>query len=552
MELRILGPLEVVGDDGTAIAIGGSRERALVARLALSPNRVGSSSQLIVDLWGDAATDGAEHALRVHVSRLRKLLRPAGLDTLVETRSPGYVLRVEPSHVDAEQFEALAAHGREAVGAGEHAEASRVFRESLQLWRGPALADLVEFPFAAADAARLEERRLSVLEETLNVELALGRHREVAAELEWLTTEHPLRERLWELRMLALYRGGRQADALRAYQDLRKLLAASVGLEPMPALRKLEEAILRQDPNLDWSQPQAEPSRVAAPGFPTEGLGLRSPKTRYASSGGVRIAYQEVGQQCGTDLVIIPGFVSNLDLYWENPTYVHMFERLSRSSRIILWDKRGTGLSDPVSTVPSLAQRGEDLLAVLDAVDSARAVLFGISEGGALSLHLAATNRGRVSGVILYGVTPRFVAGPDWDWGWPASRAAHLPEYLEDNWGDNALLDVFAPTAAGEEAAQRAWNRTQRLGASPAMGRAVMEAMIAIDCRDLLSSVTTPTLVLHRRGDRVAYPEAGRYMAAHIANSRLVELDGDLQILLLPKVEPILNEIETFLAAVKR
>jgi DNA-binding SARP family transcriptional activator/class 3 adenylate cyclase len=264
MEFRILGPLEVV-DDGRSRALGGSQERALLALLLLSANRVVSGERLAEDLWGDHPPDGAAQALRVGVSRLRKALREVGGDGVLVTRAPGYLLGVDPEHLDAARFEALLAKGRDQAAAGQHQEAAVTLREALALWRGPVLADLADAPFARAEAARLEEARLAATEGRVEADLACGRHAELAAELDALTRAHPLREGLWAQRMLALYRSGRQAEALRAYQDLRLLLGEELGIEPSAPLRRLESAILRHEGELDWQPPAQKPVTPAGP-----------------------------------------------------------------------------------------------------------------------------------------------------------------------------------------------------------------------------------------------------------------------------------------------
>jgi DNA-binding SARP family transcriptional activator len=250
MEFRILGPLEVIGDDGASVAVGGSRERGVLALLLLSANRVVPSERLAADLWGDHAPEGATHALRVHVSRLRRALREAGAEGVLVTQSPGYVARVPPGALDAARFEALLGRGREAAAEGDHRAAADMLREALALWRGPALADLPEAQVARAEAIRLEEARLVALEGRIDADLACGRQAELVGELEGLTKVHPLREHLWYLRMLALYRAGRQAEALAAYQELRHLLDDELGIAPSEALSRLQTAILRQDPEL--------------------------------------------------------------------------------------------------------------------------------------------------------------------------------------------------------------------------------------------------------------------------------------------------------------
>jgi ABC-type transport system substrate-binding protein/DNA-binding SARP family transcriptional activator len=249
IEFRILGPLEVrVGD--APLRIGGPRQRALLAFLLLSANKAVSRDRLIDELFGDTRPASADHALRVQVSRLRKALDGVGGERLLAS-SPGYLLRVEPGEVDLQVFEQLFAEGRRAMEEGEADHAAAKLHAAEKLWRGRPLADLEFEPFARVEVERLEELRLGAAEARIEAELALGRHAALIPELEALVGEHPLRERLRLQLMLALYRSGRQADALAAYRAGRSLLSDHLALEPSPALRKLEQAILRQDPALE-------------------------------------------------------------------------------------------------------------------------------------------------------------------------------------------------------------------------------------------------------------------------------------------------------------
>jgi DNA-binding SARP family transcriptional activator len=245
-ELRILGPLEVVRD-GAPVALGGPRQRALLALLALRAGTVVPRYRLIDELWGERPPDSAVNVLQTYVSHLRKAV-PAGR---LVTRPPGYLLAIEPDELDLHRFERLAADGRHALAAGDPAAAATALREALALWRGPALADVVEADVARVEAARLDELRLAALDERLRADLALGRHAEVVPELDALVAEHPLREGFRAHLMLALYRSGRQSDALAVYRDAHRTLGRELGIDPGHALRELEAAILRQDPSLD-------------------------------------------------------------------------------------------------------------------------------------------------------------------------------------------------------------------------------------------------------------------------------------------------------------
>jgi WD40 repeat protein/DNA-binding SARP family transcriptional activator len=252
MDFRILGPLEVL-DDGRGVAVAGTKQRALLAVLLLHRNETLSTSRLIDELWGEAPPATAPKAVHVHVSRLRKSLAAGngnGSAELVLTHEQGYELRLDAESLDAARFERLLADGRSELAAGRPKLAVAALDAALALWRGPPLADLAYEPFAQAEIARLDEIRVVAHELLAEAQLALGREGEVVVELEALIREHPYRERLRALLMLALYRSDRQAEALQAYQEARRQLVEDLGIEPGEHLRELERAILAQDPAL--------------------------------------------------------------------------------------------------------------------------------------------------------------------------------------------------------------------------------------------------------------------------------------------------------------
>lgn len=262
IEFRILGPLEVSAD-GRLLTLGGPKQRALLGLLLVHANETVARDRLIEELWAEAAPATVESALHVYLSRLRRLLNSAGASGLLVRQAHGYTLRVEPEQLDANRFRRLVVEGSEALATGKAELAAERLREALALWRGPPLADLQSERFAATAGARLGEERVSALEQRLEADLALGRHRELIGELETLVAEHPYRERLRAQLMLALYRSGRQAEALRVYQDARRTLAEELGLEPGQELKELEQAILRQEESVAATPPRR--SRVAKP-----------------------------------------------------------------------------------------------------------------------------------------------------------------------------------------------------------------------------------------------------------------------------------------------
>jgi DNA-binding SARP family transcriptional activator len=261
VEFRILGPLEVRRDD-RPVPVAGAKERALLAILVLHANEPVTTDRLVDQLWGDAPPATARKSLQVRVAALRRVL-PEGV---LLTRGGSYVLQVGRDQLDLHRFERLVAEGTQSLADGDPAAAAATLREALALWRGPALADLADEGFSEPAVARLEELRLNALEHRIEAELALGRHAQLIGELTELVAEHPLRERLRGQLMLALYRDGRQAEALDLYRRTRDTFADELGIEPGPALQDLQRAVLRQDAALAVTKPfEPERSILVAP-----------------------------------------------------------------------------------------------------------------------------------------------------------------------------------------------------------------------------------------------------------------------------------------------
>src|SRR5580693_4810862 len=469
MEFGVLGPLEVTAE-GRSLGLAGARARAVLAMLLVHANQVVSCDRLIDELW-PGQPRGAD-SLQVRLSELRKALRSAGEPDRLVTRPPGYLLRVQPGELDAPRFEQLSAEGNAALAAGDAAEAARCLGQALDLWRGPALADLDTAPFARAEAARLDEKRLAALETRAEALLACGRHRELIAELEALTTAHPLRERFWYQRMLTLYRAGRQADALRAYRELRDILVAELAIEPGADLRELQARILSQDPALDGSARRA--------GARAEAL----PPIRYArTTDGIHIAYLVAGEG-EQDIVFVPGLMSHLELFWEDPQTASFFRQLATLGRLIMFDKRDTGLSDRGPADLSLEERMEDLRTVMRAAGSSRAVLFGYSEGAPMSLLFAATYPGRVTALILGSASARWFPVP----GYPCGQGTQeMFDALEDiaarRWGQGASIEWYMQSRAGSARMREAFARFERMAISPNSFLRMMRMIHDIDVR---------------------------------------------------------------------
>ena len=272
MQFNVLGSLEVIDGD-RHVPLGGHRQRAVLAMLVLSANRVIALDRLVDELWPDKPPAQATNALQTYISKLRGALEPERAPRepprILRSEAPGYVLAVNPEDIDVARFEHSARDGRRLLKAGDAQAAHDELVAALRQWRGPALAEFADEPFARGEAARLEELRLVVLEDRIASDLALGEHGAVIGELQRLVEQEPLREQLWSHLVRALYRCGRQGDALAAYQRCRRSLAEELGIDPSPALRQLQLDVLQQSPALEWRPAQAPPA-AAGPAGTTE------------------------------------------------------------------------------------------------------------------------------------------------------------------------------------------------------------------------------------------------------------------------------------------
>jgi pimeloyl-ACP methyl ester carboxylesterase len=276
------------------------------------------------------------------------------------------------------------------------------------------------------------------------------------------------------------------------------------------------------------------------------------PTTKYAKSGDVHIAYQVVGEGA-QNLVLVPGWASHIEYAWEDPSLSHFLRRLASFSRLILLDRRGTGLSDRVNELPSLEQRMDDVRAVMDAAGAERAALFGLSEGGPMCLTFAATYPHRTSALVLYGTFARMLRAPDYPIGVPAELLGKFLEFVEQSWGTGSLsADYFAPSMARDEAFRRSWARFERLAVSPAGIKALLRITQDTDARHALSVIRVPTLVIHRAGDHVVRVESARYIAERIQGAKYVELPGPDHFPFVGDTDAILDEVEEFLTGARR
>jgi serine/threonine-protein kinase len=428
MEFRILGPLEVSGEDG-ALALGGAKQRAVLAHLVLRANHVVPADTLIDELWGEEPPETARNTVQTYVYRLRGIL---GQDR-IEGRAPGYVLLAGDGEIDADRFEALSRDARADL-VEDPAAALATLSEALALWRGPALADLHEEASLAGEIARLDELRLAALEDKISAELALGQHARIVGELEALTTQHPLRERLWGDLMLALYRSGRQAEALEAYQRARAVLADELGIDPSRRLQRLHEQVLAQDPALSAAsrpipvviKPQTPPvpgelaAETKLAGYRIEDLlGRGGMSTVYLAEDTRlrrRVALKVLASELGADERFRERFVreSQVAAGMEHPNIVPIYEAGEAEGRLFIAMRyvRGTDLRrliaregrlDPERTVRIL----RDVASALDAAHAEGLVHRDVKPGNILLIEGAGEEGRDVVYLSDFGLTKR-------------------------------------------------------------------------------------------------------------------------------------------------
>lgn len=530
MGIELTGTMQVAGAQGTstATALAGRQGRIVLASLGLA-ERPMVRDVLGERVWGQDPAPAWERDLSALVSRLRSALARTGVEARIRGVGGSWELVVASELVDVRRARVAAHDLRRHAVRGHHDRVAAASATVLDVVQRPLLPG-EQAPWL--DDARAELTRLhrEALEATARAELERGDVAAARASVIAALDLDPLREPVHRLGMEVELAAGNRAEAVRAYDDLRRLLADELGMDPAPETQALHLQILRGEPtatNSSVAQVAAPsgPGATAAP--PGTGQGPDRPRVSYARSGTVNIAYQVVGDG-PVDLVFVPGFFSNLELNWDEPHLAAFLRRVAASCRLILFDKRGTGLSDPIplDAPPPLEVRMDDVRAVLDQVGSERAIVLGFSEGGAMSLLFAATHPDRCAGLVLWGTYARQMRAPDHPWGWtreqglrrfvrPIQQVGHPP------------LRWFGTSAVGDPLVEDWWARYCRQAASPGMAIALLRANAGVDLRAVLPAVTSPALVLHRRGDPLVEVGQGRYLAEHLPDARLVEFDGD-------------------------
>lgn len=430
-----------------------------------------------------------------YVSRLRAVL---GSDAIVG-EAEGYTLKAD--RVDAIEFESLLDRARDRAS----------LEDALALWRGESFGEFSQHPFLVADTRRLHELRVHARIRLATAYLEEGDTARPISMLEALVAEEPLREDAWVLLVRALLAAGRSADAVRAAHRCRRQLA-EIGLEPSAPLAEAEADALQQRTG------SARPT-----------IDVDIGPVRYVRGGGVHLAYQVVGGG-PVDLIFSSYGSVSIDSIWDNDRFASFITRLGAACRVVLYDTRGIGLSDPidVESPPSIGEQSDDLRAVIDAAGAGRPVVVGVGDGGPTAITYAHLYPNGLIGLVLINTFARIVEAPDYP-GVPEDRFdANLKMSTDpDDGRDTSLvLRNHAPSVAADPTFRRWWERAGRRGASPATAAALWRVRYGADVRDLLGTLHVPTLVLHRRHTRVVPWQHGAFLADHIPSARFVELDG--------------------------
>ncbi|MFI0349946.1 alpha/beta fold hydrolase [Actinomadura sp. 9N407] len=533
---RLLGPVDfVVGRE--VVDAGSAKQRCVLAALLWTPGAPVPVETLIDRVWGDEPPAQAHNSLYSYIARLRSLMNGTTPGGSLTRNSQGYRLEVDPDRVDLARYQRLVRIARTAASARDRLAA---FDQALALWRGEPLSG-VPGPWARRARDGLDLKHVGVLAEWARTAIDLGRAEAVVDRLTQARDRYPFAESLVEQLMIALCRIDGVECALKLFREFRERMADELGLEPARRLRDLEVRALRADPDLVGT-PEAQPrppSHRVAP-------------VRYVRRDQVHLAYQVVGPERPgrPDIVVVPGLLSHLDLWWEDAPTAGFFHRLAALGRLIMFDKRDTGLSDRGMGDDSPAERVGDVLAIMEACGSRRAVLFAISEGVPMSIVCAAAHPDRVAGLVLAGGAARWTP----DAGYPCGdRFEQTMAALEDTarhaWGQGDTIEWYCQHLADSRRARELVGRRERMSVSPSDFIRMLRLIRDIDVRDALPDVRVPTVVLQRLDDRFSHPFYGRYLAEQIPGARYVELPGD-HIIWLGETDPVITELAQLLATV--
>ena len=534
LALRVLGPVRLEHASGT-FEPGARREQALLALLAAEARPM-SRARLSAMLWPDADETDARGRMR---RLLHALSSHVGHEALVTDRQTVALANDVGNATDLAALRRSLARGLyrstedasdEALFALEHAAqlAAAEFAEGLALDECDELSAWLE-----RQRESLRQARAQALSQLVTRLEGAGQHERALHHAQDLVAIDALNEAA-QRQLLRLYAAvGQPHAALQQFERCRQLLQDELGVEPEVATRQIADAIRDATTTTHVDNP---PASVAV---------------QFTRSGDVHLAYQVIGDG-PLDVLLISGFVSNLEQAWEPGGPADFLREIARDFRLILYDRRGVGLSDRTVDPADTSVSSADALSVLDAAGSARALVFAVSEGGPIAIRLAVEHPERVAGLALWATPAKGTAAPDYPWALTAEQFDRWLDALVAQWGRPAAIDTFAPDHAGDPLLQRWWARMLRLGSSPRCMQAVLRTLALSDVRALLPQVRVPTLVMHRTGDRAVRVGAGRQLANAIPGAQWLELPGTAHWWWLGETAPIIEAIKAFADDIER
>jgi pimeloyl-ACP methyl ester carboxylesterase/DNA-binding SARP family transcriptional activator len=528
--------MDVGGRTLRARDFGGVKPKQILEILLIERGRPVSKFRLAQLVWGDDLPANVAGTIEGYVSQLRRRFGDGLPDRpVIATEHGAYRLVPDSVAVDLDEFDATV---RSAAAAAGVADRRRLLDAAWSLGSREVLADEPEATWALPPRAHYRELAVQVGIDLAECCLVQHDYPSAARAAASVLTRVATNERATRAAMRAHYALGDRDAALLVHDRCRQALADELGVDPTAATNELLVAILR-DSDPESLVPRSS-AQSGSPGF----------AVRYADGRTARIAYQVVGDG-PVDLVFAPSFVTNLGASWSDPTYSAFLHRLAEFTRLIVFDKRGTGLSDPALDFPTQQERSDDLLAVLDGAESARAVLFGSCAGGALCANFAADHPERTSGLVLFGAFARLLRTADYPWGWPPSKYQAFLDSFEQTWLSGGDPGRRNPGIADDPRYQDWYVRYLRLAANPFMSRRLAEMNADIDIRRLLPTIQAPTLVVVRNEDAWLAPANSAYLASQIPDARLVELPGRDHDPWIGDVEPVMSTIREFVADVE-
>ena len=528
--LRVLGPVRLEHESG-AYEPGARREQALLALLAAEARPM-SRARLAAMLWPDAGDVDARGRMR---RLLHELSSRVGPNALVTDRQTVALANDVCAATDLASLRRSLAQGlyrstedasEESFAALEHAArlAAAEFAEGLALDECDELSAWLE-----RQRESLRQARAQALAQIVTWLEGAQQHDRALHHAKDLVAIDSLNEAA-QRRLIRLYAAaGQPRAALQQFERCRQILNEELGVEPEAATLQVADEIHVRDA-ATTTLTDNPPAPVAV---------------RFTRSGDVHLAYQMLGAG-PLDVLFISGFVSNLEQAWEPGGPAAFFRELARDFRLILYDRRGVGLSDRTVDPADTSVSSADALTVLDAAGSRRALVFAVSEGGPIAIRLAVEHPERVAGLALWGTLARGTAAHDYPWALTAERYERWLDALVAQWGRPAAIDAFAPDHASDPLVQRWWARMLRLGSSPRCMHAVLRTLALSDVRALLPQVRVPTLVMHRTGDRAVRVDAGRQVASAISGAQWLELPGTAHWWWLGETAPIIEAIKGF------